>query len=341
MARFKNLLLGAFAIGTMSIFPTLAQAQNDVVLRAVSFFGQGVNFSHAKELADRVNAADIGVRIDLLGGPEVIAYPDQMNALRSGVIDIVFVSGSQIYNQFPISDYLDFTNINPVERRELGIQDVLQEYYHQRMNAHSLGYYLWDVQGVLYFGRLDASREAQIRAGDFAGFRLRGAATYAALYGALGIESFPIAVGDIYTALERGTIDGYAFVNIDVVSQGWDEVTDYRIDVPFSRGFGGPFVNLDKWNSLTDQQRADLERVAEEWEIWSLEAGAEAVAAEKQKQIEAGIEMIEPDEETRNRILEGAAKGSWESLREKLPDLYAKVAPLEKEDRGTYIPPVE
>jgi len=257
------------------------------------------------------------------------------------VIDVVFLSGSQLYNQFPINDYLAFTNLDPVERRELGIQDMLQGYYHQRMNAHSLGYYLWDVQGLLYFGKLNKNDEARMRAGDFKGFRMRGAASYTALYDSLGMENFPVAISDIYTALERGTIDGYGFVNLDVVSLGWGEVTSYRIDAPYNRGFAGPWVNLDKWNSLTDQQRADLERVAAEWEDWSLKAGAEAVAAEKQAQIDIGIKFVEPDEKTRMAILEGAAKGSWESLKQKLPDIYAKVAPLEKQGRGTYMPPTE
>jgi TRAP-type mannitol/chloroaromatic compound transport system substrate-binding protein len=81
----------------------------------------------------------------------------------------------------------------------------------------------------------------------------------------LGIVPQQIPGGDIYPALERGTIDAAEFVGpYDDLKLGFYKVAPYY----YYPGFweGGPcvhfFVNLDKWNELTPEYQAILTNAA-------------------------------------------------------------------------------
>jgi hypothetical protein len=52
------------------------------------------------------------------------------------------------------------------------------------------------------------------------GLKIRGGASYDAMYSALGISRVDVPAGDIYTALERGLVEGIGFTTIGVSSAG-------------------------------------------------------------------------------------------------------------------------
>lgn len=338
MKRIIFALIGAAMLGVT--LPSVVTAK-EIVLRAVSFLPIhiGTNGLHVKEFIKRVNEEMSGVlRIDLLGGSEAIAYPDQPNAVRTGAIDMGFMSGSQIYTLVPINDYWTVTSLSPGERRENGIYERFNEVFNDRMNAHMIGEHLFPVQGSLYFGKLSEANLAKIKAGDFKGLRMRGGASYKSLMDGLGIERFPISPADIYTAVERGTVDGYAWVTIDLVSQGWTDITKYRIDVVYNHATAAAYINLDKWNSLTEEQRKIITRIGKEWETWSDAQAVVVVAKELKDQVDKGIELISIPADRKVELLKFASEGLWKSFKEKLPDFYAAALPLEPRDRNTFVP---
>jgi len=331
--------LKMFAVAA-ALFGFANQATSEeTVLRAVSFLPLtiGTNGVHVSEFVDRVNTQMAGsLRIEVLGGPESIAYPDQPNALRTGVVDMGFLSGSQIYRLLPINDYLAVTELMPPDRRGMGIYDAVDGLFQERMNSHLLGEHLLTMQATLYFGELSEDRVARISKGDFAGLRMRGGSSYDGLYEALGIEGYAISPGDIYTAVERGTVEGYAWPTLDMMSQGWGEITDYRLGTDFLHSAASALINMESWNSLTDEQRAQLDAIAQEWEAWSTGEADKLIEAELQAQMAAGVKIIELDEEKVPAFLAATSRNTWISLSEKLPELFALVA--KNEPAGLHFP---
>lgn len=100
---------------------------------------------------------------------------------------------------------------------------------------------------------------------DLKGLKMRIAGIAGNVMEKLGVVPQQIPAGDIYPALERGTIDAAEFVGpYDDQKLGFYKVAPYY----YYPGFweGGPtvhfFVNLDKWNGLSPEYQAVIRNAA-------------------------------------------------------------------------------
>ena len=88
---------------------------------------------------------------------------------------------------------------------------------------------------------------------------------------ALGMYPIPMAWGETVTAMRQGTVDAMATNNASVAALGdIGDIARYTLDTKHNYYGHVLVMNLDLWNSLTDNQRAIIE-----------EAAAEAVAYER------------------------------------------------------------
>ena len=108
---------------------------------------------------------------------------------------------------------------------------------------------------------------------DLSGLKFRVAGLAGQILSRLGVVPQQIAGGDIYPALERGTIDAAEFSGPhDDEKLGFQKVAKYY----YYPGWweGGPnvslFINLEKWNSLPANYKAVLEAACAEAVMWSL-----------------------------------------------------------------------
>ncbi|MEX3315006.1 TRAP transporter substrate-binding protein DctP [Sulfitobacter sp. PS-8MA] len=136
----------------------------------------------------------------------------------------------------------------------------------------------------------------------------------------LGANLVRTAPGEVYSALERGAIDGYGWPSQGVLDLGWDEQTKYRVDPSFYNVDVNLLVNLDTWNGLTDEQRAKLEEGA----AWMEELNHDNAArnkAEYAAQAEAGIETITFGEADAETWTNAARDAGWAAVAEVDADL--------------------
>lgn len=335
MKNSINALIGAVFAGVVSLGALAPAAADEVTLRAVTFLptSAGTLGAHMKEFARRLNEAGKGViQVDIIGGPEAIAADQQANAVRSGVVDMMFASAGNYQSFLPLTDYYTVTRLDPIARRELGISEMLNELFAKRMNTRVLADFLYSVENVLYLGDVSDAQVAAIKDGNMKGLRFRGTASYRPVLDEFGIETYPIAPADVFTALERGTIDGFGWVSIDMLVQGWGDVTKYRISPTFNHGQSNLQINLRKWNSLTDEQREILDRVAREWEVWSLEDGKKRNEEEAAAQLAAGIEAIQLSNEASAHLMQVANVSTWKNFERILPDTAATLRAFEPKE---------
>src|SRR5260221_229853 len=118
------------------------------------------------------------------------------------------------------------------------------------------------------------------------------------------------APGEVYTALERGVIDGYGWPIHALFDLNWQEKTKYRVDPGFYNAEVALIMNLDKYKSLTAAQRDYLERKAQAYEaqndFWKTYNQSEA-----KRQAEAGIQVIAFDAATSRAYVEKAKQIGW------------------------------
>lgn len=115
-------------------------------------------------------------------------------------------------------------------------------------------------------------------------------------YQSLGASVTPIAWGELYTALQLGTVDGAENALSSIYSQAFYEVTKYVSLVPVVSNACVLIMNLDKWNSLPENHRMAIEDALEASRDALNEAYLQEEQEAKERMIELGISVNEPDD---------------------------------------------
>ena len=252
----KVLLALAASVGLLIASASGDQARaQEVTLSAVSAFAQGTTFSkNFERFIDKVNEAGKGkIKINYRGGGSKVMNPFQLgDAIRTGVVDIGNLPGAFYTKLVPEVDAIKLSQFTIAEERKNGAWKFMNDLHEKKMNAYDLARQKECVPFHLYLTK-------PISKPDLKGFKIRVTPIYRAFFADMGADLIRTAPGEVYTALERGTVDGYGWPTQGVLDLGWHEVTKYRVDPGFYRGSVEVLVNLTKWNSLNAEQKKVLQ----------------------------------------------------------------------------------
>ncbi|HXD44289.1 MAG TPA: TRAP transporter substrate-binding protein DctP [Pseudolabrys sp.] len=309
MLRQAVLALAA-AIGLASA----ANAQ-EVTLRGVSSFAEKTTYSRGFEkFIERVNADGKGVvRINYIGGPKAMPPFEVGNALKNGVVDIANVTGAFYTNLMPEADAWKLTQRPMSELRKNGGFDYMAKLYAQKVNAVFLARVVDNNPFHLYLNK-------KIDHPDLKGLKLRITPVYRDFFQALGGTVVQTAPGEVYTALERGVVDGYGWPITGVFDLGWNERTKYRVDPGFYSAEVSILINKTVWDKLNDKQKAVLQKAAAEAEAEAVPEFTKENAAETARQAKAGIQTITFDAAGAKQYLDEAYKAGWDGVIRQSPE---------------------
>ncbi|HEV7369258.1 TRAP transporter substrate-binding protein DctP [Arenibaculum sp.] len=314
MGEFERLAAAA-ALAVALMTAAGAAAAEEARLRAVTGFQPGTRFSaQFEKFVDKVNEDGKGVvQIQLVGGPGAVPPMEQGNAVRTGVVDIANVPGAYYVNLVPEADALKLATRPMAEQRENGGWELVNRIHNERMNVQYLARTGTGIPFHFFF------REPVDNGFDFDGLRVRVTPVTRDVVAALGGVPVTTAPGEVFTAMERGVVDGYGWPVQGIFDLGWQEVTGARLDPGFYSVEVNILVNLDAWNRLDDDQR----RVLQEAALWveGLDAGnAEENEAEKKRQAEAGIQTITVPAQEAEAFAEKAREIGWNAVIERSPE---------------------
>ena len=278
----------------------------EVTLSALNFLpnnsGMGSTFA---DFVGEVNKAGKGI-LQIQIKPAGSISPFQMaNAVKTGVVDMGAIPPAFYQNLLPIADALKLARRTAPEMRKNGTWAFMNELHNQKVNAWLLNTTAYSVKFYLYL------RDKKIDSLDLKGLKLRTTPVYRAFFKALGADLIQTAPGDVFIALERGTIDGYGWVSWDLKTPGWDKHTKYRVEPGFYAVVLGTIINLDKWKSLTEQQRDFLTEHSTRFEAEFDQRYAPKTAAYLKEQKDAGIEVIEFKGKMAEDYLQIAYDSAW------------------------------
>src|SRR5262249_40251435 len=135
------------------------------------------------------------------------------------------------------------------------------------------------------------------------------------------------APGEVYTALERGVVDGYGWPVTGIFDLGWEKVTKFRMEPAFYSVEVGVLVNQDVWKGLNDKQKKVLNDAAA-W-LEGLDSENEAlIKDEREKQAKAGIQPITFSDADAKAFLAKANNVGWESVIKRSPENGVKLRAL-------------
>lgn len=155
---------------------------------------------------------------------------------------------------------------------------------------------------------------------DMQGMLIRGAGgvltEVVKVYGATPVT---VSGAEVYTALQRGTIDGTFWGSTSYHSMKAWEVCKYgtRLTDPFGLMFPNVSINLDKWKGLSKETQELLLKCAAETQQFCMEVGQKQVESLWEDAKKGGLEIIQmtPTEEKR-----------WSERATKVWDWYLKRA---------------
>jgi TRAP-type C4-dicarboxylate transport system substrate-binding protein len=158
---------------------------------------------------------------------------------------------------------------------------------------------------------------------DMSGIKLRGAPIYREFFtDYLGATFVQVNVPEVYTALERGTVDGLGWPSIGVMDLSWENFLKYRIDPGYFQTDLSILVNLDRWNALSEEAQQILQDTAIAWEQESYELLQAQHAEEDAEMRKRGMQVVELEPEAAEAYLNAAYEEAWNRLKERDPTHY-------------------
>jgi len=284
-----------------------ARAQ-EITLKGANAFPEGTYYARNFErFIKKVNDEGKGiVQIRYVGGPKAIPTFELANALRNGVVDLGNTTTSFTAGIVPEGLALNYTHLSMSQMRRNGVLDYLNKIFLEK----GLYYYARTGEGIQYY----IYSNKKIEKADLAGLKLRIAPIYRDFFQKLGASVVQIAPGEVYTALERGVVDGYGWPLIGIFDMGWQEKTKYRLEPGFYAIELGVVFNANTWRKLTPAQREFLEKQATWLESLNAEMGGKDAQAEIKRQQEAGIQVIKLDDAQTGIFLKTAYDAAWSAI---------------------------
>lgn len=269
---------------------------------------------------DRVNAANPdAVAIDFYDSGRLVSADEQLPALRSGNIDLMFHTSSYVTRSLPI---LGITGLPGVveelyehpERMKRGsplFELVREELAKQGLELLTLGGGLFEPEYIW------STKAAPVKSiDDLSGKRVRVVSFEATdVIEDFGGAAVRIPSSELYLAMQRGTVDA-AVANISTINgRDLNEQTAAVYKLPLTAFAIGIYMQKDRWDALSQEARDAILEGVEWFDAESTRAANEDYFKAKYwpEFEKAGIEVIEPDEAAMQRLEEASqdVRDAW------------------------------
>jgi TRAP-type C4-dicarboxylate transport system substrate-binding protein len=291
-----------------ALFATSVPAQ-EATLRMVSAFAENTQYvkNTLSGFVEKLNAEGKGqVQVNFIGGPKAMPPFEVGNAVRTGVVDLALTTGAFYTNIMPEADALKLTERPATELRKNGGHELINRIWNEKANMVYLARIVDYSPFHLYLTK-------KIDKPDLSGLKIRITPVYRDFFQALGATVMQTAPGEVYTALERGVVDGYGWPIHGIFDLNWHEKTKYRVDPGFYNAEVSIVMNLDKWKALSQAQRDLVNREAMALEakndFWK-KYNEEEIRRQKQ----AGIQVITFPAAQAKQYYDKAYEVGWASI---------------------------
>jgi len=225
--------------------------------------------------------------VDYKGAGEVIPTQQQVEALRSGMVDMILTAASYYTSIMPEMDVMSLTTMKPWEERKAGVNDYLEKLHNAKANAHYLSRL---GSGDLF--HIFLAKPVQ-KIDDFKGMKIRVSPTHIPFMKVLGAEPVVTPPAEIYTAMERAVVVGYIQPVASIRTMGLLPVTKHMLRPGFYEPIVLVLMNLDFWKKLPDPLRKLLTENMEKAEYIAIENIEKKIKTELEEFKKAGVNVIQ------------------------------------------------
>jgi tripartite ATP-independent transporter DctP family solute receptor len=269
------------------------------------------------------------IKVDVYPAGQLFAAKDYSKAVPSGAVDMAQVLLGQwtgIVPAYMIVDmplyYENWVHIWKVMDSPVG------ETIKKEIEKTGVKQICWTQDGSAGFVSKSPIRKLE----DWKGKKIR-AYTELSAYAirALGAAPAFMGGGEVYMALQRGTVDGAISTLTSFYDRKYFEVTKYLVIPPMAGPIYGVIINLQKWNGLTAAQQEVLMAAGKETQEWARKEvqAVEGQAVEELKK--KGMEVYYLPKEERQRWVNATQKPVRDAVLEKTGETGKKL--MEQTDK--------
>jgi TRAP-type C4-dicarboxylate transport system substrate-binding protein len=261
------------------------------------------------------------LKINLIGGPEVVKIQDQVQAAQTGMVDIVHTTNAYYVHLLPEVDAMKLSHFTPWEERANGAWAFYNELHEKKLGLYFVGRIGTDLPFSLYLIK-------PISAADLRGFNIRVSPMYIQLTKGLGGNPVVIPPTEVYAALERNVVDGYFWPAIGIREMGWEKYTKYVVRPSFYSGPHPIVMNLKTWNGLAQKFKDVINQAAMEAERKTVAFYREEETKEIAQLNQIGIQLINLPPAEAEKFLKVADDEGWKDVLAKCPENGPKLREL-------------
>ena len=185
-------------------------------------------------------------------GPETVPPFEQLEPVSAGVFDMLFTHPAYHTGTTGIALGLEATDGRPEMRRASGAWDLVDAAYQE------LGLKLLSLPVAGKEGFIILLKEPIGEDGGLEGRKIRAAPIYQPLIEELGGSAVVLPPAEIYSALERGVVDGAVWPIFGPLQFKWYEAAPYLMKPTFGVVTHQVFMNKDRWDALPKEEQALL-----------------------------------------------------------------------------------
>ena len=259
-------------------------------------------------------AAGKMLKIVYIGGQEIVPPRKAANALKRGQFDMLHSPTAYYIGTVPEGYAILAANQGPTALRKNGAWKILEEIYMKKAGAHLLAWGESMTSYHMYLAKKPAMKDG---IPDLTGMKMRATGTYRPLFRALGASTINIKGSEVFTAMQRGTVDGFGFTDVSVVPNGFHKVTKYRVMPNFYQTNTVVTVNAAVWKGLSAAEKAALNKTALEYETTSIHLVEKWRHEEETELKKAGVQDIVLKGDAAARYLDIAHQEIWKELKKR------------------------
>jgi TRAP-type transport system periplasmic protein len=264
------------------------------------------------------------IRIQIVGGEEVVKALEQFDALRNGVVDISLGIASYYNGTVPEALAVQYNQKHlPADMRKNGYYDLIRQIHLEKGNV----VYLANASGTP--GRaFRLYTKKRVDKANLAGMKMRVSPVYTALVQGLGGTPVSMPPADVYSALERGVVDGFGWTYAGIMDYSFHEVCKFAIDPPFYSLNSAILMNRGSYDRLPAAAKTTMENIARDFEN-EVAAYYDKYISEEDARLQAkGVEKVVLPPAEAQKYLEVAYNGGWSDFLAKNPQNGPKLRAL-------------
>jgi len=293
-----------------------------IILKAITAFPKPhLNNDPVPLFIEAVNKRAAGrLKIEWLGGPEVMGAFDQIHAIKAGTIDMnLYYPWAYMKSLMPEAEAQGLSELSAWEERKSGLFELWTEIFAKRVNAKYLGRLHSDVTFHVFCNKKIEKIE------DFKGMKIRVMPLYIPFLKALGASPVTMPPPEIYTAMERGVVEGFMWPRVGMVSWGLQEVTKYMILPGVFQMEPATMINLDKWNKIPKDLQDIIMDTIQEYEYIGTMRNYKLVEKEERIREKAGMKNIQLPPKDAEKFVHTAYEMTWQEILKAAPEYGPKL----------------